>query len=72
MLLILAAALALFNLFKHRRNLTLRTFLPIILLAAINGTFMSQQLWGSTYAIWPLLILLIAEMLAFLAESKPP
>ena len=35
-------------------------------LAAIHGTFMSQQLWGSTYAIWPLLVLLVAEMLAFL------
>jgi hypothetical protein len=28
---------------------------------------MSQQLWGSTYAIWPLLALLIAELLASLA-----
>ena len=27
---------------------------------------MSQQLWGSTYAIWPLLALLVAELLAFL------
>jgi hypothetical protein len=33
-------------------------------LAAIHGTFLSQQLWGSTYAIWPLLMLLIAWMLA--------
>jgi hypothetical protein len=66
-LLILASALALFNLIKQRRNLTLRTFLPIILLVAINGTLMSQQLWGSTYAIWPLLILLAADQIAFLA-----
>ncbi len=36
------------------------------LLAAITGTFMSQQLWGSTYAIWPLLVLLVAELLVFL------
>ena len=67
MLLILATVLALFNLIKQRRNLTLRTFLPIILLVAINGTLMSQQLWGSTYAIWPLLIMLAADMIAFLA-----
>jgi len=67
MLLILASALALFNLFKLRRSLCLRTFLPIILLVAINGTLMSQQLWGSTYAIWPLLILLAADQIAFLA-----
>jgi len=37
------------------------------LLAAIHGTFLSQQLWGSTYGIWPLLILLLAELLASLA-----
>jgi hypothetical protein len=69
LLLILATALALFNIYKHRRNLTLRSLIPIILLATINGAFMSQQLWGSTYAFWPLLILLAAEMLAFLASS---
>ncbi len=66
LLLVLAAALALANLFALRRKPTLRSFLPLILLAAIHGTFLSQQLWGSTYGIWPLLILLIAELLAFL------
>lgn len=72
LLLILAAALALFNIFKMRRQLSLSALLPLVLLVAINGTLMSQQLWGSTYAIWPLLILLIAEMIPVLAESKPP
>jgi hypothetical protein len=71
-LLILSAVLALYNLFRHRRDLSLRPLLPLILLVAINGTLMSQQLWGSTYAIWPLLILLIAEMIAFLATLKLP
>ena len=66
LLLILAAALLLWNLIRMRRNLTLRALLPLILLAAIQGTFMSQQLWGSTYGIWPLLILLLAEMIVFL------
>jgi hypothetical protein len=71
LLLVLAAALALRNLFALRRGAsmrapTLRVFVPLILLAAIHGTFLSQQLWGSTYGIWPLLILLIAELLAFL------
>ena len=33
------------------------------LLAAINGAFLSQQLWGSTYATWPLLLLLIAGLI---------
>jgi hypothetical protein len=68
LLLILAAALAFWNLFKLRRKLSMCTLLPFVLLVAINGTLMSQQLWGSTYAIWPLLILLIAEMIIFLAE----
>ena len=64
-LLVLAAALAFYNL--RPRNLrerpTLNTLLPLILLATIHGAFLSQQLWGSTYAIWPLLTLLIAAML---------
>lgn len=71
LLLILSASLGAWNLLKHRRNLTLRALMPIILLAAINGTFLSQQLWGSTYAIWPLLLLLIAELIAWLAELAP-
>jgi hypothetical protein len=71
MLLILAGALALWNLFRLRRDLDLRALMPIVLLAAINGTLMSQQLWGSTYAIWPLLVLLVAEMIAYLAEFRP-
>ena len=33
------------------------------LLAAVNGAFLSQQLWGSTYATWPLLLLLIAGLI---------
>ncbi len=53
--------LALVNLFRSGRNLNLRTLLPFVILVAINGTLMSQQLWGSTYAIWPLLALLLAE-----------
>jgi hypothetical protein len=68
LLLILAGALTFFNLC---RSLSLRTLLPAIVLVAINGTLLSQQLWGSTYAIWPLLVLLIAEMIAFLASIKP-
>ncbi len=35
-------------------------------LAAIIGTLLSQQLWGSTYALWPLLVLLLAELFASL------
>ena len=65
-LLVLSAALALWNLrFASRAaNPSLNMLLPIILLVTIHATFLSQQLWGSTYAIWPLLILLIAALLA--------
>ena len=66
MLLLLAAALAIANLLGLRREPRLRALLPLVLLAAIHGTFLSQQLWGSTYAIWPLLVLLVAELVAFL------
>jgi len=46
---------------RQRRGLNL--VLPFVLIATINGTFMSQQLWGSTYAIWPLLVILLAYVL---------
>jgi hypothetical protein len=66
LLLVLAAAMAIVNLIRLRGTRPLRALLPLVLLAAIHGTFMSQQLWGSTYGIWPLLVLLVAELLAFL------
>ena len=65
-LMLLAAALAVRNLVRFR-CLTLRSLVPLILLAAIHGTMLSQQVWGSTYAIWPLLAVLIADLLIFLA-----
>ena len=67
LLLILSAALTLYNL---RRGLSLRALLPAVVLLTINGTLLSQQLWGSTYAIWPLLILLVAEMILVLDETS--
>lgn len=66
MLLLLAAVVALIEL---RKGITLGRLLPFFVLAAIHGTFLSQQLWGSTYAIWPLLMLLIAWMLAAIPAS---
>jgi hypothetical protein len=67
LLLVLSAALTLWNLW---RGPSLRAGLPFILLAAIHGTFLSQQLWGSTYAIWPLLVILVTEMIVFLASIE--
>ncbi|PYS60766.1 MAG: hypothetical protein DMF76_12935, partial [Acidobacteria bacterium] len=43
---------------KRRSGVSL--VLPFILIATIHGAFMSQQLWGSTYAIWPLFMILLA------------
>jgi hypothetical protein len=68
LLLLLAAALSLRNLL---RGPSLRALLPVIALAAVNGAMLSQQLWGSTYAIWPLLFFLIAEMMAYIFECTP-
>jgi hypothetical protein len=69
LLLVLSGVLTLFNLW---RNQGLRSVIPLLVLVAIHGAFLSQQLWGSTYAIWPLLILLIAEMITFLGTVRPP
>lgn len=73
-LLLLAAALAIYNLRPSniQKNSALNTLLPIILLATIHATFLSQQLWGSTYALWPLLTLLIAIMLAQVSSVARP
>jgi len=43
-----------------RRRPGIDRILPFVILAAIHGCFMSQQLWGSTYGIWPLLMILVA------------
>ena len=50
-----------------RRRTGIRLALPFILIAAVHGAFMSQQLWGSTYAVWPLFMILLASTLAGLA-----
>ncbi|HRH41628.1 MAG TPA: hypothetical protein PKY82_08295 [Pyrinomonadaceae bacterium] len=49
------------------KNLSgITSFLPFILIGTMHGIFLSQQLWGSTYATWCLLLILIATMLPFL------
>src|ERR1035437_6139409 len=65
-ILILSAALAFWNLRPRKlaADPTLQPFVPAILLVTIHGAFLSQQLWGSTYALWPLLTLLLAVLLA--------
>ena len=34
--------------------------IPLLVVATIHGTFLSQATWGSTYGIWPLLVILLA------------
>ena len=70
-LLIVALAFALWQL---PRAHTLAQLVPLILLAVIHGAFLSQQLWGSTYALWPFLMILLAAILISLriATALPP
>jgi len=53
---------------RNRRDVSL--ILPFILIATIQGAFLSQQLWGSTYAIWPLFMMLIAVSLSELSQLR--
>lgn len=65
-LLLMVAGLS--ALIELRRGITLARLIPFFLLAAIHGTLLSQQLWGSTYALWPLLMALVA----FVLGTIPP
>lgn len=53
-----------------RRLSGIAAALPFILIATAHGVFLSQQLWGSTYAIWPLLLVLIGLVLVRLWEPR--
>lgn len=47
-----------------RRRAGVALVLPFVLIATAHGAFLSQQLWGSTYGLWPLLLVLVACALA--------
>ena len=70
-LLLAVAAVAAVAVLLRERRLTLRLLAPFILLAAVHGALLSQQLWGSTYGIWPLLALLFAAILAAFGGGEP-
>jgi hypothetical protein len=53
-----------FALWEARKGPSVMRLLPFILIGTVQGAFLSQQLWGSTYAIWPLLTILFAGILA--------
>jgi hypothetical protein len=51
-----------------RRLTGLARILPFILVCTAHGVFLSQQLWGSTYGIWPLLVLLVGLIVVAINE----
>jgi hypothetical protein len=65
--LVFIASFALAYIFLRRLS-GIAAALPFILIATAHGVFLSQQLWGSTYAIWPLLMILIGLVLVLLFE----
>jgi hypothetical protein len=52
-----------------RRLSGIAAILPFVLIVTAHGVFLSQQLWGSTYGIWPLLLILIGLVLILLVDS---
>jgi hypothetical protein len=52
---------------RRRQGMTL--VVPFILIATVHSAFLSQQLWGSTYALWPFAVVLIAVTVTALAGS---
>jgi len=67
LLLVLAAAHTAWRLWRREWD----GVVGLALLAAVHGTMLSQQLWGSTYAIWPLFVLLLASLLGTLRSAVP-
>src|SRR6266498_3024102 len=58
LLLIIALVAALIRI---RKTCSFSSATPFILLATVHGAFLSQQLWGSTYALWPLFMIIVAN-----------
>jgi hypothetical protein len=60
-----------FALHAIRRRTGSTLVLPFILIGTAHGAFLSQQLWGSTYALWPFWVVLMAGILGALVELLP-
>ncbi len=58
-----------FALFRVRERRGIAMALPFIVIGTIHGGFLSQQLWGSTYAMWPLLVILVGTAFAPAKQS---
>lgn len=50
--------------------LLIRRPLAFLIFATIQGAFLSQSTWGSTYGIWPLLIILFALAIEWLGIDR--
>jgi hypothetical protein len=57
-------------LWKLPHATALSQLLPFVLLGTIHGALLSQQVEGSTYALWPMLLILIAASVAALAPTE--
>jgi hypothetical protein len=55
---VLIASILLWLLSVRRWN-GVRWMLPLVLVCTAHGVFLSQQLWGSTYGIWPMFALMV-------------
>jgi hypothetical protein len=64
-LLILSLGVALLTIHKKSE---VTAALPLISIGTVLGAFLSQQLWGSTYALWPLLMILAAYLVVALGS----
>ncbi len=51
-----------------RRRKGIELVLPLIIIATVHGAFLSQQLWGSTYALWPLFMILVTTVITALID----
>jgi hypothetical protein len=52
-----------------RESTPVERLLPLLLLAAIHGSFLSQSTWGSTYGIWPLWVVAMALLLRHVTRT---
>ena len=69
--LVLILSLIAMVLFVRRRSVS-DLLMPLIVIATVHGAFMSQQLWGSTYALWPLFMILVAFIISALFRGSSP
>lgn len=67
---LVAAVLA--ALWRLTRARSVATWLPLVVLVSAQGAFLSQQLWGSTYALWPMLVISLAVVTLALNEACAP